>query len=180
MKLRYVLPLAVFFVLVIALAAGLSRDPRELPSPLVGKPAPAFRLTALEPTANPITPKDLQGKVWMLNVWASWCTACRAEHAVLNAFAKQSPVPIYGLNYKDDADAARAWLKQMGDPYVASLVDADGKVGIDYGVYGVPETFVIDRAGVIRYRQVGPVTTESMERKIVPLLQQLEQEGGHA
>ena len=99
---------------------------------------------------------------------------------MLNAFAKQSAVPIYGLNYKDDADAARAWLKQMGDPYVTSLIDADGKVGIDYGVYGVPETFVIDRAGVVRYRQVGPVTAESMERRIVPLLQQLEQEGGHA
>ena len=131
MKLRYVLPLAAFFVLVIALAAGLSRDPRELPSPLVGKPAPAFKLAALEPAAGTLTPQNLRGKVWMLNVWASWCTACRAEHAVLNAFAKQSPVPIYGLNYKDDADAARAWRQEMGEPKVASILDDSGKVGIE-------------------------------------------------
>lgn len=177
---RYMLPLVIFVALAIALTAGLSRDPRELPSPLVGKPAPAFKLATLESPGQAVSPQDMRGKVWLLNVWASWCTACRAEHSVLNTFAKGSTVPIYGLNYKDDANAARSWLRQMGDPYATSLIDADGKVGIDYGVYGVPETFVIDKAGVVRYRQVGPVTAEIMERKIVPLLQALEKDGGHA
>lgn len=177
---RYMLPLIVFVALAIALTAGLSRDPRELPSPLVGKPAPAFTLPVLEPGGQPLTPQDLRGKVWLLNVWASWCTACRAEHGVLTDFAKSSPVPIYGLNYKDNVSAARDWLRQMGDPYATSLVDADGKVGIDYGVYGVPETFVIDQAGVVRYRHVGPVTADVLEHKIRPLLQQLEKDGAHA
>jgi len=177
---RYLLPLAAFIALAVALAAGLRHDPRELPSPLVGKPAPAFVLPVLDTgaaAAGPVTPQDLRGKVWMLNVWASWCTACRAEHTVLEDFAARTPVPLYGLNYKDDPKAARAWLREMGNPYAASLVDADGRVGIDYGVYGVPETFVIDRAGVVRYRQVGPITPEVLERKLLPLLRQLEADG---
>ncbi len=177
---RFLLPLAAFLALAIALAAGLSHDPRELPSPLVGKPAPTFRLPMLAPATGTIDPAELRGKVWLLNVWASWCTACRSEHAVLTDFAARSTVPVYGLNYKDESGAAREWLRRMGDPYAASLVDADGKVGIDYGVYGVPETFVIDRAGVVRYRQVGPVTPEVMERKIMPLLRQLERGDDHA
>lgn len=175
---RYVLPLVVFVALAMALAAGLTRDPRELPSPLVGKPAPAFRLPLLGPEDGTLAPGDLRGKVWLLNVWASWCAACRTEHRVLADFAARSSVPVYGLNYKDDAGAARAWLQRMGDPYAASLVDADGRVGIDYGVYGVPETFVIDQAGVVRYRQVGPVTAEVMARRIVPLLKRLESRDG--
>lgn len=177
---RYLLPLVVFVVLAVALAAGLSHDPHELPSPLVGKPAPAFRLPLLEPAGATLAPADLRGKVWLLNVWASWCAACRSEHGVLADFAAHSPVPVYGLNYKDDASAARAWLQRMGDPYAASLIDADGRVGVDYGVYGVPETFVIDRAGVVRYRQVGPVTAEVIERRIVPLLKRLENGDGGA
>ena len=179
-RIVFLLPVLAFVGIAMALGVGLTRKPGEVPSALIGKPVPEFSLAPVQGRALGLSSNDLRGEVSLVNVFASWCTACRAEHAVLNAFAKQSAVPIYGLNYKDDADAARAWLKQMGDPYVTSLIDADGKVGIDYGVYGVPETFVIDRAGVVRYRQVGPVTAESMERRIAPLLQQLEQEGGHA
>ncbi|RZT36352.1 DsbE family thiol:disulfide interchange protein [Cupriavidus agavae] len=180
---RFLLPLAVFVAIVLALGAGLRHDPRQLPSALVGRPAPQFALPVLDapPSAPPmVSAADLRGKVWILNVWASWCAACRSEHPLLVEFAGQSTVPLYGLNYKDTEPAARGWLRQMGDPYVHSLVDADGRVGIDFGVYGVPETYIIDRQGVVRFRQVGPVTPESLERQIKPLLRQLEQEGSHA
>lgn len=177
---RFLLPLAVFLALAVALAAGLRHDPRELPSPLVGRPAPAFVLPVLDQDGQKLGAADLRGKVWLLNVWASWCTACRAEHPVLVDFAARSQVPLYGLNYKDENGAARDWLQRMGNPYAASLVDADGRVGIDFGVYGVPETFVIDKAGVVRYKQVGPVTQEVLERKLIPLLQALEKGDGRA
>lgn len=175
---RFLLPLAAFLALAVALAAGLRHDPRELPSPLVGKAAPAFRLPLLEPEGRTLGSTELRGKVWLLNVWASWCAACRTEHPLLVDFAARAPVPLYGLNYKDEAGAARDWLQRLGDPYAASLVDADGRVGIDYGVYGVPETFVIDQHGVVRYRQVGPVTREVLERKLIPLIEQLQRQGG--
>jgi cytochrome c biogenesis protein CcmG/thiol:disulfide interchange protein DsbE len=119
--------------------------------------------------------KDMQGQVWLLNVWASWCVSCREEHPVLQDLARTKTVPIVGLNYKDKSDEARAWLKQFGDPYVLSIMDVDGRLGIDYGVYGVPETFVIDKAGVIRYKQIGPVTPEALNGKILPLVRQLQQ-----
>jgi len=181
---RFLLPLGVFLAIVIALAAGLRHDPRELPSSLVGKPAPAFVLPVLETSANAnaqkFDPASLRGKVWVLNVWASWCTACRAEHSVLLGMAGQTQVPLYGLNYKDTRGAALEWLQRMGDPYKASAVDADGRVGIDLGVYGVPETFIIDAAGVVRYRQVGPVTQQVLEQKLLPLLKSLENGGSRA
>lgn len=177
---RFLLPLAVFLALAAALAAGLRHDPRELPSAMVGKPAPALRLPVLAPPGQTLGAADLRGKVWLLNVWASWCTACRTEHPVLVDFAGKSAVPLVGLNYKDQPDAARDWLRRMGDPYLTSLVDADGRAGIDLGVYGVPETYVIDRAGVVRFRQVGPITPQVLERKILPLLRTLEREPGHA
>ncbi|KAI3591293.1 Cytochrome c-type biogenesis protein CcmG/DsbE, thiol:disulfide oxidoreductase [Cupriavidus sp. U2] len=179
---RFLLPLAIFLAIVVALGAGLRHDPRELPSALVGKPAPAFALPVLDTAGGTQTLRtaDLRGKVWILNVWASWCTACRTEHPVLVDFAGKSPVPVYGLNYKDAVPAAQAWLQQMGDPYVKSGVDADGRVGIDFGVYGVPETYVIDAQGVVRYRQVGPVTPDVLERQIKPLLRQLQQGGPRA
>jgi len=184
---RFLLPLGVFVAMVVALAAGLRHDPRELPSSLVGKPAPAFVLPVLpqsgqsgHASGQTFDPATLRGKVWMLNVWASWCTACRAEHAVLLDMAAQTHVPLYGLNYKDSRGAALDWLQRMGDPYAASLVDADGRVGIDLGVYGVPETFIIDAAGVVRYRQVGPVTQQVLEQKLLPLLKALEDGGNHA
>ncbi len=175
---RYLLPLAIFLAMVVALGAGLRHDPRELPSALVGKPAPQFSLPVLSAQGQTMQRSDLLGKVWILNVWASWCTACRAEHPVLVDFAAGSTVPLYGLNYKDSAPAAQAWLQQMGDPYVQSLVDADGRVGIDFGVYGVPETYIIDAQGMVRYRQVGPVTPDVIEQRIKPLLRQLGQGNG--
>jgi cytochrome c biogenesis protein CcmG/thiol:disulfide interchange protein DsbE len=170
---RYLLPLGVFAALVMLLAAGLTLNPREVPSPLIGKPAPSFRLPQLHQPEQTFAPGELKGKVWILNVWASWCAACRDEHPVLTELARSRLVPLYGLNYKDKRDDAIAWLKRYGDPYEASLFDADGRVGIDYGVYGVPETYVIDKQGVIRYKRIGPVTPEIVQKKIAPLIQEL-------
>jgi len=172
---RLVLVLGAFGLLVLLLAIGLSLDPREVPSPLINKPAPAFELPQLDQPAEKLSPEALRGKVWLLNVWASWCVSCRDEHPLLVQLSRTKAVPIYGLNYKDSRDDALAWLKQFGNPYVASAVDADGRIGIDYGVYGVPETYVIDRNGVIRYKQIGPVTRETIEQKILPLVKKLEQ-----
>lgn len=171
---RFLLPLGLFAVLVAFLAVGLTLNPREVPSPLVGKPVPPFTLTQLEQPGLAFSQKDMLGQVWLLNVWASWCVACRDEHPVLVELARDRVVPLIGLNYKDKPQEARAWLKQFGDPYVLSVTDQDGRVGIDYGVYGVPETFVIDRAGVIRYKQIGPVTKQALEGKILPLVRQLQ------
>lgn len=171
--LRFLIPLFVFAGLVFFLGAGLKLDPREVPSPLIGKPAPDFALTQLDAPDRTIRRDDMLGKVWMLNVWASWCVACREEHPLLVAFARKKLAPIYGLNYKDERTAGLKWLSNFGNPYDASLSDRDGKVGIDYGVYGVPETFVIDKQGVIRYKQIGPVTEEALRTKIEPLLRQL-------
>lgn len=170
---RFLLPLAVFVVLVIFLGVGLTLNPRQVPSPLIDKPAPVFRLQQLFDTNKTLSSEDNLGKVWMLNVWASWCVACRDEHPVLVELSKLGIVPIYGLNYKDQRDTAVQWLKQFGNPYEVSIVDADGKVGIDYGVYGVPETYVIDKQGIIRYKHIGPVTIESLKNKILPLIQEL-------
>ncbi len=172
---RYLIPLAVFIVLVVFLGIGLGLNPREVPSPLIGKPAPVFKLAQLHESGQVLGKEDLLGQVWLLNVWASWCVSCREEHPVLIEFAKRNLVPIYGLNYKDKRDDALAWLNRFGDPYKASIVDADGRVGIDYGVYGVPETFVIDKAGLVRYKQIGPVTPDALKNKILPLLQRLQQ-----
>ena len=170
---QFLAPLAVFGVLLGFLAVGLNLNPREVPSPLIGKPAPAFELARLDDPAQRITQADLKGQVWILNVWASWCVACRQEHPLLVEFAKRNPVPLYGLNYKDKREDGLAWLRRFGDPYTASLFDIDGRVGIDFGVYGVPETFVIDKQGVIRFKQIGPVTPEVLRDQIEPLLKQL-------
>jgi cytochrome c biogenesis protein CcmG/thiol:disulfide interchange protein DsbE len=172
-SLRFILPLAIFVVLVVFLAAGLRLDPREVPSPLIGKPAPGFALARLDDASKTIRREDMLGKVWMLNVWASWCAACRDEHPHLVAFARTKQMPIYGLNYKDTRNDGLAWLARFGDPYDASLFDQDGRVGIDFGVYGVPETFIIDKQGVIRFKQIGPVTPAIIETRIVPLLKEL-------
>ena len=171
--LRFLLPLAIFLALVGFLAAGLKLDPKEVPSPLIGKPAPDFALTRLDQPTLTIRRADLLGKVWMLNVWASWCTACREEQPVLLDFAKRRLVPVYGLDYKDQRGAGLRWLDNFGDPFEASLFDPDGRVGIDWGVYGVPETFVIDREGVVRYKHIGPLTPEVLRDHIEPLLRQL-------
>jgi len=171
---RVLLPLALFAVLLFFLARGLSRDPREVPSPLIGKPAPALDLPRLDEPSQRVQAAALRGRVWMLNVWASWCTACREEHHTLLNFARQGRVPIYGLDYKDGAADGQAWLRQFGNPYVASAFDAQGRAGIDWGVYGVPETFVIDAQGVVRYKHVGPLTETVIAERIEPLLKELE------
>jgi len=166
---RFLIPLAVFVLLVGFLAVGLKLDPREVPSPLVGKAAPAFELPVLSQPDKRFVPADMRGKVWLLNVWASWCVSCRDEHPVLVELSKKGVLPILGLNYKDKGDEAQRWLKQFGDPYQLSVVDADGRIGIDYGVYGVPETYLIDTQGVIRYKQIGPLTQAILEQKVLPL-----------
>lgn len=172
---RFLIPLALFVVLAVFLAIGLNRDPHEVPSPLIGKPAPAFNLPQLDAEAS-FGPKDMAGKVWLLNVWASWCVSCREEHPVLVDFARSKLAPLIGLDYKDQRADAKGWLSRFGNPYDLSVIDADGRVGIDYGVYGVPETYVIDKAGVIRFKQIGPVTPEVLQAKIVPLIKELQKQ----
>jgi cytochrome c biogenesis protein CcmG/thiol:disulfide interchange protein DsbE len=171
--LRYLLPLGVFIVLVVFLAIGLGRDPHEVPSPLINKAAPTFRLPQLKETTKTFSAEEMRGKVWILNVWASWCISCRDEHPLLIQYAKSGAVPIYGLNYKDKRDDALAWLSELGDPYVLSAADEDGRVAIDYGVYGAPETYLIDQNGTIRFKQVGAVTPDVWQQKILPLAQEL-------
>jgi len=166
--LRYLIPLGIFAVLVVFLWRGLSLDPREVPSPLIDKPAPAFLLPQLHEPGKTLSKQDLAGKVWLLNVWASWCVSCRDEHPVLVQIAKTGAVPIYGLNYKDQRDDALSWLKRFGDPYTASVSDLEGRVGINFGVYGVPETFLIDREGRIRYKHIGPVTEKVWAETLLP------------
>ncbi len=171
--LKFLIPLAIFLGLVAFLSAGLKLDPREVPSPLIGKPAPAFDLPRLDNAGQRIRREDLLGKVWMLNVWASWCVACREEHPLLVELAARKLVPIYGLDYKDGRQEGQQTLSRFGNPYVASLFDADGRVGIDWGVYGVPETFIIDREGVIRLKHIGPLTPEVIRTRIEPMVRQL-------
>ena len=172
--LRFLVPLGVFVLLVALLAVGLTLNPREVPSPLINRPAPAFQLAQLHQPGLTFSQKDMLGQVWLLNVWASWCASCRDEHPLLVELARSRTVPIVGLNYKDKPDEGKAWLKHFGDPFVLSVVDPDGRVGIDFGVYGVPETFVIDRQGVIRYKQIGAITREKLEGKILPLIRELQ------
>jgi cytochrome c biogenesis protein CcmG, thiol:disulfide interchange protein DsbE len=172
-SLKFLIPLALFAGLAVLLVLGLGHDPREVPSPLIGKPAPAFALARLDDAQSTIKRDDLLGKVWMLNVWASWCVACREEHPLLVEFSHRKLVPIYGLNYKDGRADAQRWLANFGNPYDASISDTDGRVGIDFGVYGVPESFVIDKRGVIRLKQIGPWTPSALRDKLEPLLKQL-------
>lgn len=171
---RFILPLVVFLVLAAFLFVGLGLNPHEVPSPLIDKPAPAFNLPQLHDTNKKFTTEEMKGKVWLLNVWASWCVSCREEHPILMSLAEQKIVPIYGLDYKDKKEDGEAWLRQGGDPYTLIAMDRDGRVGIDYGVYGVPETYVIDKQGIIRYKQIGPVTHQSLREKILPLVAELQ------
>src|ERR1700681_333690 len=165
MRAKLLVPLAAFAVLCAFLLVGLWRDPREVPSPLVGKPAPAFTLAQLHDPAKTLAPADLKGQVWLLNVWASWCVSCREEHPLLVELRRAKIVPVVGLDYKDDPAAGMRWLTENGDPYDVSVVDRDGRAGIDWGVYGVPETFVVDKAGTIRYKKIGPLTVEALKTK---------------
>lgn len=167
-------PFVAFVVLAVFLYVGLGLNPHEVPSPLINKPAPAFTLPQLHDPSKRFSSQDMKGQVWMLNVWASWCVSCREEHPVLMALARRNIVPIYGLDYKDKNEDGKAWLRNGGDPYTLISTDADGRVGIDYGVYGVPETYVIDKQGVIRYKQIGAITHESLQNKILPLIAELQ------
>ncbi|RME33099.1 MAG: DsbE family thiol:disulfide interchange protein [Gammaproteobacteria bacterium] len=167
---RYAAPLVLFLLLAVLLAYGLRLDPRRVPSPLIGKPAPAFSLPTLKEPDRHFSPDQMKGRFWLLNVWASWCVACRDEHPYLIRLAREAGVPIIGLDYKDSIPGAHQWLKKLGNPYYQVAVDADGRVGIDWGVYGVPETFLIDPEGVIRYKQIGPLTPEDWEREFLPLI----------
>ncbi len=171
---RYLLPLGIFGLLVALLFVGLSLNPREVPSPLINKPAPTFTLPQLQEPGKNLSRQDLLGKVYLFNVWASWCVSCRDEQPVLTEFARSKQVELYGLNYKDQRADAQRWLQMFGNPYVASAFDADGRVGIDWGVYGVPETFIVDRNGVIRYKHIGPVTQNDLETKIMPVVRKLQ------
>ena len=190
---RYYWIVGAFAALVALLAVGLNLNPRDVPSPLVGKPAPTFALAQLAEPDKTLSPKDMQGKVWLFNVWSSWCVSCRAEHPVLVEFSRKVDVPLIGLNYKEVRgdggfdmskmpaeeekklawERANTWLSQHGNPYKLTVMDLDGRVGIDYGVYGVPETYLIDKAGVIRMKHTGPITPEILATKIMPLLAEL-------
>jgi cytochrome c biogenesis protein CcmG/thiol:disulfide interchange protein DsbE len=170
---KYIVPLIIFVSLGLLLAYGLKLDPRRIPSPLIGKPLPAFSLTTVADPARKVSRDDLHGRVYLLSVWASWCVACREEHPLLNELTSRKVVTIIGLNYKDKREDALRWLGALGNPYELSLSDQDGRLGIDLGVYGVPETFVIDKQGVIRYKQIGPMTPEVWEQKLAPLIKEL-------
>jgi cytochrome c biogenesis protein CcmG/thiol:disulfide interchange protein DsbE len=165
--------LGVFAALVVLLGFGLTLNPREVPSPLIGKPAPAFELPLLAAPGKTFSQKEMLGKVWVLNVWASWCQPCLLEHPQISRLAASGAVPVVGLNYKDARDDALPWLARNGNPFLVTVFDGSGRIGIDYGVYGVPETYVIDRAGVIRYKRIGPVTPEILKETIEPLLKEL-------
>lgn len=166
-------PLIIFFVIVVFLAIGLKLDPRDVPSPLIGKAVPRFTLPVLNLTDRMFSPEELRGQVWLLNVWASWCVACRAEHPVLNRLAAgNKEIVLIGLNYKDELVDARAWLRQHGDPYRFTVIDRDGRVGIDWGVYGVPETFIIDKRGIIRYKHTGPIDAVAVNEIILPRIRE--------
>lgn len=179
MMARYV-ALGIFLILVAFLGVGLTLNPREVPSPLVGKPAPAFSLPTVADPGRQLGSDQLRDRVSLLNVWASWCASCRQEHPLLVDLARQGKVAIFGLNYKDTRPEAQRWLAALGDPYLASAFDQDGRVGIEWGVYGVPETFVIDRRGVIRHKHIGPITPAAWEETLWPLIQQLESESARS
>jgi cytochrome c biogenesis protein CcmG/thiol:disulfide interchange protein DsbE len=165
--------IGVFVALLALLAVGLKLNPREVPSPLIGKPAPAFELPLLAKPEQRFSEKTLLGKPWVLNVWASWCPPCLAEHPVVSQMSRSGLAPVVGLNYKDTREEALPWLERNGNPFQVVVFDPNGRIGIDYGVYGVPETYVIDRAGIIRYKHIGPLTPEVVQERIEPMLKEL-------
>ena len=171
---RYLVPLALFVILAAFLYRGLSLDPKRVPSPLVGKPMPEFSLPRLQDPEATLGDTDLKGKVSVLNIWATWCVSCRAEHEVLLQLAQTGVVDIYGLNYKDERDKAKQWLQQLGDPYAANAFDADGRAGIDWGVYGAPETFIMDKQGIVRHKHIGPLSVDDLNNTILPLIAELQ------
>ena len=171
---RFALPLGIFILMVGLLGYGLGLDPKKVPSPLIDKATPTFSLARLHASQQYISNSDLLGEVWVLNVWASWCVACRTEHPILVEAVIKDALNLYGLNYKDKREDALQWLEQLGNPYIESAFDLAGTTGIDYGVYGVPETFILDKDGIIRYKHIGPVSKQQLEKIILPLVKQLE------
>jgi cytochrome c biogenesis protein CcmG, thiol:disulfide interchange protein DsbE len=173
MKVKHLIPLAIFLVLAVFLGIGLTRDPRKLPSTMIDKPAPQFTLKQVQSPEKSFSPQDMKGQVWMLNVWASWCVACREEHPLLVEIGRSGIVPLVGLDYKDQPQDALKLLAREGNPYTLSALDLEGKAGIDFGVYGVPETFIIDKQGVIRHKVIGPINAESLEKEVLPIIAKL-------
>ncbi len=171
---RYLAPLVIFLILAGFFYKGLFLNPQDVPSPLIDKPAPSFQLSNLHEVNQVVARDEMLGKVWILNVWASWCVSCRQEHPVFMQLARTGQVPIYGLNYKDKREDAIQWLVDFGNPYVASGFDSDGRVGVDFGVYGVPETYIIDKQGIIRHKHTGPVTVDAVQNEIMPLVRKLQ------
>ena len=170
---KFLTPAIIFLLLAGFLYVGLYKDPSLVPSPLVGKPIPTFAASTLRDANRIVTDKDLQGRIALINVWATWCPACKHEHGTLVHLAEEVGVPIYGLNYKDDRGSAIQWLQDYGDPYVLNIFDENGRIGIDFGVYGAPETFLIDKTGVIRYKLVGIMTPQVWQTTFVPLINQM-------
>jgi len=175
-RLRYLWPLAIFAVLAAFFAVGLTLNPREIPSPLLGKAVPEFALSPVKGRTLGLAAADLRGEVSLVNVFASWCTACRDEHPLWMEVRAQGAVPLHGLNYKDRPDDAAKWLAELGDPYLRTGADLDGRVGIDWGVYGVPETFVVDKRGVIRHKIIGAITRKRLDAELMPLVRKLQAE----
>jgi cytochrome c biogenesis protein CcmG/thiol:disulfide interchange protein DsbE len=174
MRARYLIPLGLFLVIVVFLAIGLQLNPRTVPSPFIGKPAPAFTVPNLMDPASTVSPAAMEGRVWLMNVWATWCPECWREHEYLVRLAREEGVAIVGLNWKDEPEEARSMLRRLGNPFVMVADDRDGSAGIDWGVYGAPETFIIDGAGVIRYKHVGALTPEVWKKDLEPLVRELE------
>ncbi len=170
---KFLIPIGIFAILGYLLYYGLRLDPRKIPSPLVNKPLPAFSLPSLDNPDKILTNADLRGRVVMVNVWASWCVACKEEHPVLLEIAARKQVAIVGLNYKDTRVDALNVLRGHGNPYDSVPVDASGRTGIDWGVYGVPESFIVDKQGIIRYKQIGPITPEVWDKTLWPLIRSL-------
>lgn len=170
------IPLGIFLVMVVFLGIGLTMDPRRVPSPLIGKVVPEFALPPVQGRSLGLATADLKGQVAMVNVFASWCTACRQEHPLLLSLSRQRVLPIHGLNYKDQPDDAAAWLDELGDPYTRTGADRNGMVGIDWGVYGVPETFIIDKQGTIAYKHIGPILPKDWEETLLPLITRLQRQ----
>ncbi|MFA7503476.1 MAG: DsbE family thiol:disulfide interchange protein [Burkholderiaceae bacterium] len=175
-SLRFIIPLLLFAAIGMFLYKGLSNDPRIIPSPLVGKPAPDFSLPILGADGRAWGPEEMRGKVWLLNIWGSWCAACQIEHPLFNQIARDGTLPLVGLAWKDDPQASARWLDRLGDPYTVVISDIQGRAAIDYGVYGAPESFLIDKRGVIRFKQTGPFSPESIRDTLMPLVRELEAE----
>ncbi len=170
---RYIVPLGIFSLMAVLLGIGLTMDPRRIPSPLIGKPVPSFTAPDLHDTSVTISQAVLKDEVSVVNVWASWCAACYEEHPVLLKLAQLRETPIYGLNYKDTREDALDWLNRLGDPYTSSIFDQSGRIGMEWGVYGVPETFIVDHNGMIRYKHIGPVSEAQLHDLLLPLLDEL-------